>query len=103
MTLKESPSLFLYSFSAWSGTGVSKATNPSLALVVGSPTAVTGTSSYNLTVLLGSIAAAAVVLILTGALWIRTRRRRADLEGFIPGAILTSAPRASSGPASRPA
>ena len=45
VTLRATPSLFVYSFASWKGAGLTKATKPSLALVVDSPNAVTGTSS----------------------------------------------------------
>jgi len=88
VTLQATPSVFVYSFASWQGAGMANATKPSLALVVDSPTAVTGASSYNLTLVLGGAATAAIILLLAASLWIRTRRRRVDLGGFIPGAIL---------------
>jgi hypothetical protein len=83
VTLRATPSDLVYSFASWQGTGLAKnATRPSLALVVDSPTAVTGTSSYNLPVVLGGAATAAVIiLIVAGSLLIRSRRSRRGRPG----------------------
>ena len=88
VTLKAAPSAFVYSFASWHGTGLANSTKPSLKLLVDSPAAVTGTSSYSTVVILGGLATAAIVLVLAGSLWIRSRRNRVDLRGFVPGAIL---------------
>ncbi len=84
VTLRASPSFFVYSFASWKGTGLVNATRPSLSFVIGTPRAVTGTSSYSFPVLLG-IAAAAAIVILAGSLWIRGRRKGASLGAFTPG------------------
>jgi len=76
VTLRASPSLFVYSFASWKGAGLTRETKPSLAVVVDSPTAVTGTSSPNFPVVLGAAAVAAVILILAISLWTRNRRSR---------------------------
>jgi hypothetical protein len=82
VTLRATPSVFVYSFAMWKGEGTG-ATKPSLALVVDSPSAVTGTSSYNYPVVLGATIAAAII-ILAVSLLIRNRRRREPLSGFTP-------------------
>ena len=87
VTLRASPSIFVYSFASWQGAGLANTTKPLLALVVDSPSAVTGTSSYNYLVVIGG-AAAAVVIILAGSLWVRSRPRRERLGGFVPDATL---------------
>lgn len=84
VTLRATSSLFVYSFASWSGTGVAKATRPSLSLVVDSPSAVTGTSSYDYPVVLGAAVAAAIVIILAVSLLVRSRRRREQIYGFSP-------------------
>ena len=84
VTLRATPSLFVYSFASWKGEGVTKATKPSLALVVDSPSAVTGTSSLALPVVLGLVVVAAIVIILAASLLVRSRRRRAEIYGFSP-------------------
>ena len=82
VTLRATPSLFVYSFGSWQGAGLAKATKASLALVVASPTAVTGTSSLSYPVVLGAAVVAAVVIIL--AVSLLARRRRAEVYGFSP-------------------
>jgi hypothetical protein len=82
VTLRATPSLFLYSFASWQGAGLAKATKPSLALVVGSPTAVTGTSSYSYPTILGLAAVAVIVVLLAVSLLVRSRRRGAETHGF---------------------
>jgi len=84
VTLRATPSLFVYSFASWRGTGVAKATKPSLSLVVDSPSAVTGTSSFSYAVVLGVAIVAAIVIILAVSLLVRSRRRRAEIYGFSP-------------------
>jgi hypothetical protein len=81
VTLRASPSLFVYSFGSWKETGLANATKPSLSLVVDSPLAVAGTSTYDYPLLLG-MAAAVTVVVLAGTLWIGSRRRSADLGDF---------------------
>lgn len=76
VTLRASPSLFVYSFASWKGAGLSRETKPSLAVVVDSPTAVRGTSSPDYPVVLGLALVAAAILILSISLWTRNRRRR---------------------------
>ena len=83
VTLRESPSIFVYSFGSWQGTGLVNATKPSVALVVDSPSAVTGTSSYNYPVILGA-AVAVAVLMLAGSLLTRNRRKRNSDWAFPP-------------------
>jgi Divergent InlB B-repeat domain len=83
VTLRASPSLFVYSFASWKGAGLSSK-DPSLAVVVDSPTAVTGTSSPNYPAVLGAAAVAAVILILAISLWTRNRRNR-SYGAFYPG------------------
>jgi hypothetical protein len=82
VTLRAVPSL-LYSFASWKGAGPSGATEPSLMLVVDSPGAVTGTSSYNYPVIIGG--AAALIVVLAASVWIRGRRRGDRLGSFNPG------------------
>ncbi|MDA4115300.1 MAG: hypothetical protein OK442_01940 [Thaumarchaeota archaeon] len=82
VTLRATPSLFFYSFASWQGTGLSKATKPSLGLVVDSPSAVTGASTYDYPVVLGLAIAAALVIILAVSLMARSRRQREDAYGF---------------------
>jgi List-Bact-rpt repeat protein len=84
VTLLASPSLFVYSFASWKGAGLSRETNPSLTVLVDSPTAVTGTSSPNYPVVLGAAAIAAIILILSISLWTRNRRSR-SYDAFYPG------------------
>lgn len=82
VTLHATPSSFLYSFASWrgpSGTSV----KPSLALVVGSPSAVKASSSYDYQALLG-IAIVAAAVIVGVSLLIRSRRRRSRLYGPWP-------------------
>jgi Divergent InlB B-repeat domain len=90
VTLRAAPSLFVYSFASWKGTGIASSTKPSLALVVDSPSAVTGTSTYNLPVVLGAAFAAAII-ILAVSLLIRDRRRRERLGVSIPSSSTPSA------------
>jgi hypothetical protein len=52
-------------------------------LVVDSPGAVTGTSSYNYPVIIGG--AAALIVVLAASVWIRGRRRGDRLGSFNPG------------------
>jgi hypothetical protein len=87
VTLRASPSLFVYYFASWKGAGLANATRPSLSFVVDAPSAVSGTSSYNYPVLLG-IAATAALIILAGSLWIRSRRKRASFGALTPGTAL---------------
>ena len=88
VTLRASPSLFVYSFSSWKGTSgvtaLTGATKRSLAVAVDYPTAVTGTSSIDYPVVLGTALVAAIVLILAISLWTRNRRRR-SYDAFYPG------------------
>jgi len=87
VTLRATPSLFVYSFASWQGAGVANPKIPSLVLAVDSPSAVTAKSSYdNAGVsVLASAAAALVVNVLMGSLWIRGRRRREGIRGFNSG------------------
>jgi hypothetical protein len=85
VTLRASPSIFVYSFASWQGTGFAKTTRPLLVLVVDSPGTVAATSSYNYPAILAGGAAVALA-ILASSLWIRSRRRRERLGGFGPGA-----------------
>jgi hypothetical protein len=75
VTLRASPSLFVYSFASWQGEGLASTAKPSLAIVVDSPSAVTATSSYNYPIVLGAVIAA-VVIILAVSLLIRSQRRK---------------------------
>ena len=84
VTLRATPSLFVYSFASWRGTGIAKATKPSLSLVVDFPSAMTGTSSFALPVVLGFVVVAAIVVILAVSLLVRSRRSRAEIYGFSP-------------------
>jgi len=84
VTLNASPSLFIYSFASWQASGHAMETKPSLALVVDSPSAVTGTSSYNYLVVLGVGAVAAVIIILAFSILIRGRRKRESESAFTP-------------------
>ena len=63
VTLRESPSLFVYSFTMWEGTGDINSTNPSISLVVNSPTAVIATSAYNFPLILGAAAGVLIVVL----------------------------------------
>ena len=65
VTLRAAPSFFVYSFASWQGAGVANAKNPSLVLVIDSPSAVTGKSSYDY----------AGVLVLASAAAARLARR----------------------------
>jgi hypothetical protein len=85
VTLHGSPSFFVYSFASWQGADVANAKKPSLVLAVDSPSAVTGTSSYNragLLVLTSSVAAF-ILNILSASLWIRGRRGKDSLRGLL--------------------
>jgi hypothetical protein len=93
VTLRASPSLFVYSFASWKGAGLSSETKPSLAVVVDSPTEVTGTSSPNYPVVLGAAIIAAVILILAISLWTRNRRRR-SYDAFYPDSASFPSPSA---------
>ena len=94
VTLRATPSFFVYSFASWQGAGVASSKTPSLVLAVDSPSTVTGRSSYdNAGVLvLASAAAALVINVMVGSLWIRGRRRRDDLRGFHPGLAYPPSP-----------
>lgn len=83
VTLRASPSFFVYSFASWQGAGLASTAKPSLAIVVGSPRAVMGTSSYNYPVVLGAVVAA-VVIILAVSLLIRSQRRKKGEWAFPP-------------------
>ena len=85
VTLSASPSIFVYSFGSWQGTGFANTTGPLLVLVVDSPGAVATTSSYNYPAILAGGAAVAFV-ILASSLWIRSRRRREGLGESSPAA-----------------
>ncbi len=82
VSFKATPSDFLHSFASWKGTGLANATKPSLALTVNQPTSIAGTSTYNLIVLVGGLAGAAVILALSGFLWIRNKQNRANPGGY---------------------
>lgn len=84
MTLRATPSLFVYSFASWQGPGLTKATKPSLALVVDSPREVTATSSYSYLVVLGVGAVAAIIIILALSLLIHSRRKSESQSAFAP-------------------
>jgi len=90
VTLRAAPSLFVYSFASWKVMGAISSTKPSLALVVDSPSTVTGASTYNLPVVLGA-AFAAVIIILAVSLLIRDRRRRERPGESIPSSSTPSA------------
>ena len=90
VTLRATPSLFVDSFGSWQGTGLSKATKPSLSLVVDSPSAVTGASTYDYPVVLGLAIAAALVIILAVSLLVRSRRRREQNLSLQPVVSLRS-------------
>ncbi len=81
VTLRATPSVFIYSFASWQGTGLTNATKPSLALVVDSPSTVTGTSSYNYPVILGGAATVAII-VLAVSLSARSRRSRKSEWAF---------------------
>ena len=83
VTLRATPSLFVYSFASWQGAGIARAARPSVALVVVSPTAVTGTSSLDYPVILAIVAAAAII-VLVASLLIRNKRRRESGWAFPP-------------------
>jgi hypothetical protein len=83
VTLRATTSLFVYSFGSWQGAGLVNATKPSVALVVHSPSSVTGRASYNYPVILGGVVTVAV-LILAGSLSIRNRRERNSDWAFPP-------------------
>jgi hypothetical protein len=80
VTLRASPSLFIYTFASWQGSGLAKVTKPSLALVVDSPSEVTATSSYSYLVVLGVGAVAAIIVILAVSLLIRSRKSEQSNE-----------------------
>jgi len=84
VTLRASPSLFIYSFASWQASGHARETKPSLALVVDSPSAVTATSSFSIPVILGVGAVAAVIIILAVSLLVRSRRQREQSYVFSP-------------------
>jgi Divergent InlB B-repeat domain len=94
VTLRASPSFFVYSFASWQGAGVANAKQPSLVLAVDSPSAVTAKSTYDYAGVgvLVSAAAAFIINILVGSVWIRGRRRKDSLRGFHPGLILPDRP-----------
>jgi hypothetical protein len=82
VTLRATPSFFVYSFASWQGAGIANPKSHSLVLAVDSPTALTGKSSYDsagVLVLLSS-SAALVLNLLAGSLWIRGRRRKESLR-----------------------
>jgi hypothetical protein len=87
VTLRATPSSFLYSFVSWRGAGVVNPRAPSLVLAVDSPSAVTGRSSYDYAAILvlASAVAALAVNAMAGSLWIRGRRDRDGLRGSTPG------------------
>jgi hypothetical protein len=84
VTLRASPSIFVYSFASWEGTGVSNSAKPVISLVVDSPSALVGTSAYNYPLILGA-AAAVLVAILAISLLTRGRRKRESLSSISPG------------------
>lgn len=82
VTLRASPSLFLYAFASWKGENLTAATTPSLAVVVDSPSSVTAASSLNYQLLLPVVA---VIVLIAASLWVRSRRRSASpSEGGSP-------------------
>ena len=83
VTLRATPASFLYSFGSWIVTGLVTNSRPQLSLVVDSPIAVTGTTTYNYPAIIGASAAVALV-IFSGSLWIRGRRKRANEWAFPP-------------------
>jgi hypothetical protein len=84
VSLRATPSSFIFSFTSWKGANVADAKNPSLVLSVGSPSAVTGTSSYQYAgvLVLATVAAAILLNVLSVSLWIRNRRRKKSLGIF---------------------
>jgi len=87
VTLRATPSLFVFSFASWQGAGIANPKNHSVVLAVDSPTTVTGKSSYDyaaVLVLLSS-SAALVLNLLSGSLWIRRRRRKENLRDLASG------------------
>jgi Divergent InlB B-repeat domain len=84
VTLRASPSLFIYSFASWQASGLARVTRPSLALVVNSPSEVTATSSYSYLVVLGAVAVAAIIIILALSLLIRDRRKSESESASTP-------------------
>jgi hypothetical protein len=84
VTLRASPSLFIYSFASWQASGHARETKPSLALVVDSPLVVTATSSFSYPVILGIGVAAGIMIILALSLLIRSRGPREQLYGSTP-------------------
>ncbi|HEV2389778.1 MAG TPA: hypothetical protein VGS04_03545 [Nitrososphaerales archaeon] len=84
VTLRATPSLFVYSFASWQGMGLTKSTKPTLAITVDSPVTVTGASSFALPVILGIVVVAAIVIILAVSLLVRSRRRRKQIDSSSP-------------------
>jgi hypothetical protein len=87
VTLRATPSLFVFSFASWQGAGVANPKSHSLVLAVDSPSAVTARSSYDYArVLVLILLAAGLALgLLSGSLWIRRWRRKDDQRDFAPG------------------
>ncbi len=88
VTLRASPSIFVYSFASWEGNGILSDSKPLLSLAVDSPTAVIGTSAYNFPVILIG-AVAILVVVLAGSVWIRGRGGRNNLTAFSPSTTST--------------
>ena len=83
VTLSGSPSLFLYSFASWQGSGLTS-TGHSIGVVVDSPTNVTANSTYNYPVVLSTAGISVIVLLGAASLWIRRRRESSWRGGFYP-------------------
>ena len=85
VTLRATPSFFIYSFALWQGMGIANPKTLSLILTVDSPTAVTGKSSYDYpaVLVLLALSAALILGVIAGSLWIRDRRRKEEEEGDV--------------------
>jgi len=87
VTLRATPSFFVYSFASWQGASIANPKNHSLVLAVDSPAAVTGKSTYDYAgvLVLLSLSAALVLNLLAGSLWIRGRRRKENVRDLASG------------------
>jgi hypothetical protein len=80
VTLRATPSFFVYSFASWQGAGIANPKNRSLVLAVDSPATVTGKSSYDYpaVLVLLALSAALVLGVIAASLWVRGRRGKGE-------------------------
>jgi hypothetical protein len=93
VTLRASPSLFVYSFSSWQRPGSVNVPDRSLVLTVDSPNAVKGTSSYNYFAILATVMVLISVALfgLAGSVWYRGQQRRRKRGSLVTTTTTTAA------------